>query len=301
MKDSDKKNETALAPRPENAGTLTTGGLMDVMLADAGAGTNYDAGDLATPFLTILQTNSPQVKEESEKYVPGARPGMVLMTVTNQLFDVRTLPNAPSKSTASAVTLPVIFADRCRKMMVEWVDRDYGGGFVAQHPVDSPAARAARPDPKHRSRLELPNGNWLIETDYHWPLVCVDPSSPQAAVMSLSSTQLKKSRALNSFIHDFRLESPKGKFTPPIYALVFTLRTEVEKKNDQTWWGWKIEFLGTIDKAFSGVAGVTDEIVAALYDAARKQHTLVADGMSRLVPPAEQADAETTTTDAPPF
>lgn len=57
----------------------------------AGAGLGgLGKDDLAIPFLTILQSNSPQVKRSDGEYVEGAQEGMLFNTVTKQLIDTAT-------------------------------------------------------------------------------------------------------------------------------------------------------------------------------------------------------------------
>ena len=56
--------------------------------ADADKGSqNMTQEDLALPFLKVLGQLSPEVNKRDGKYVEGAEPGMILNTVTNEVFD----------------------------------------------------------------------------------------------------------------------------------------------------------------------------------------------------------------------
>ena len=56
--------------------------------ADANAGSqNMTQEDLALPFLKVLGQLSPEVNKRDGKYVEGAEPGMILNTVTNEIYD----------------------------------------------------------------------------------------------------------------------------------------------------------------------------------------------------------------------
>ena len=59
----------------------------------SGAGLETVRGsDLAIPFLQILQQLSPVVNEGKSDYIEGAKPGMVINSVTNQLYDTKKNP-----------------------------------------------------------------------------------------------------------------------------------------------------------------------------------------------------------------
>ena len=77
-------NKEANITKRENAGALST----NIFEADANAGSqNMTQDDLALPFLKVLGQLSPEVNKRDGKYVEGAEPGMILNTVTNEVFD----------------------------------------------------------------------------------------------------------------------------------------------------------------------------------------------------------------------
>ena len=55
--------------------------------ADAGQGLNMTQEDLALPFLKVLGQLSPECNKRDAKHVEGAEPGMIINTVTGEVYD----------------------------------------------------------------------------------------------------------------------------------------------------------------------------------------------------------------------
>ena len=57
---------------------------------------NIDSKSLQLPFLKILSQLSPQVTQGDSKFIEKARPGMIINTVTDKLYDgvkgIRVIP-----------------------------------------------------------------------------------------------------------------------------------------------------------------------------------------------------------------
>jgi hypothetical protein len=266
--------------------------LYDEMIADSGEGTRFEPGQIKVPFLTVLDPKSPAVLEQSEKYVDGARPGMVLNTVTNKVFDTRRFPGRKDDPKG----IRVVFAAFDEKL-VEWIDRDEGGGFVTQHairpgtamPADPELARRVRPHPVKTRELQDPEtGHILVLTHYHFPLVVdVESGSLSWAIIGMSSSQLDPSRLLNSFLVDVRLPNPKGgKFKPPVYGLVFDLLTKTYKNAKGEWWGWEIKYIGPVADVFAPADA------ALVYGAAKKYREAVMSGIAKATPTSDEAVEE---------
>ena len=67
-----------------NAGALAT----NIFEADAGAGSqNMTQEDLALPFLKVLGQLSPEINKQNAKFINGADPGMIVYSVTKELYD----------------------------------------------------------------------------------------------------------------------------------------------------------------------------------------------------------------------
>jgi hypothetical protein len=207
--------------------------------ADADKGSqNMTQEDLALPFLKVLGQLSPEVNKRDGKYVEGAEPGMILNTVTNEVFD----------GTKGIDVLPVFY----ERKYVEWQDRGEGKGApVAIHDASSDIMSQTTRDKSFKDRL--PSGNYLENTANHYVVVLGD--SPQTALISMKATQLKISRKWNSIMMGIKLQGKNGLFTPPTYSHIYNLKT-VQMSNDKgTWFGWEVSKVGPVsDQNVYGIA-----------------------------------------------
>ena len=204
--------------------------------ADANQGAqNISQEDLALPFLKILGQLSPEVNKRDGKYVEGAEPGKIINTVTNQLFD-------------EVNVVPCHY----KRQYIEWQDRGQSTGApVAIHEADSDIISQTTRDKSYKDRL--PNGNYLDNTANHFVLQLGD--TPQSALISMKSTQLKVSRKWNSMMMGLKMQGKNGLFTPPTYSHIYKLKT-VQMSNDKgTWFGWDVEKVGPVtDKGIYDMA-----------------------------------------------
>ena len=220
--------------KKQEAGALAT----NMFEADADKGSqNMGQDDLALPFLKVLGQLSPEVNKRDGKYVEGAEPGMILNSVTNEVFD----------GTKGVDVLPVFY----ERKYVEWADRgDSRGAPVAIHNAESDIVSTTTRDKSFKDRL--PNGNYLENTANHFVIVL--GKSPQSALLSMKATQLKVSRKWNSIMMGIKLQGKNGLFTPPTYSHIYNLKT-VQMSNDKgTWFGWEVSKVGPVED--QGVYGI---------------------------------------------
>ena len=207
--------------------------------ADADKGSqNMTQEDLALPFLKVLGQLSPEVNKVHARYVEGAEPGMIINSVTNQLYD----------GAKGIDVLPVFY----ERKLIEWQDRGAGTGApVAIHDASSDIMSQTTRDKSYKDRL--PNGNYIENTANHFVIVLGD--SPSTALISMKATQLKISRKWNSVMMGIKLQGKNGLFTPPTYSHIYNLKT-VQMSNDKgTWFGWDVAKVGPVeDKSVYDVA-----------------------------------------------
>ncbi len=248
-----KRNLPATQPKKQTPAELASSMAVDATQGKSGfEGMGTD--DLAVPFLSILQSGSPQVKGSTK--IKGALEGMFYNTVSG-------LPVAPPVR-----VVPCIY----QKCLVEWVPRDQGGGFVAIH-TDAELLKTCKRDANNRDIL--PNGNQLVRTAYHYCLLLSkDMTSCQTIVLGMSSTQLKKSRRWNSQAMSLKLTVGNKTVQAPYYSHSYSVGV-VEESNDKgSWWSWDISDPKVITKP-------------ELYAAAKDFHEKVAIGSVRVAPPPE--------------
>ena len=217
-----------------------TGALMTVSFeADAHEGTqNMGQEDLALPFLKVLGQLSPEINKRDGKYIQGAQPGMILNTVTSEIFD----------GEKGIDVLPVHY----KRQLVEWQDRgESKGAPVAIHEASSDIMSKTTRDKSYKDRLL--NGNYIENTANHF--VVLLGKNPTTALISMKSTQLKISRKWNSMMMGLKLQGKNGLYTPPTYSHIYKLKT-VQLTNDKgTWFGWDVSMIGPVqDKAVFEIA-----------------------------------------------
>ena len=199
------------------------------MEADAQQGAqNISQEDLALPFLKILGQLSPEVNKRDGKYVEGAEPGLIINTVTNELYkDVDVIPC------------------HYKRQYIEWQDRGTSTGApVAIHEADSDIISQTTRGKDYKDRLA--NGNYLENTASHF--VLVRGANPHTALISMKSTQLKVSRKWNSMMMGLKMQGKNGLFTPPTYSHIYNLKT-VQMSNDKgTWFGWDVSKVGPVEQ-----------------------------------------------------
>ena len=229
MKTNDKK---------EVATRQTGGAIANVNIeqfADQGF-ENVDSKSLALPFLKILGQLSPQVTQGDSQFIPEARPGMIFNSVTNQLYD----------GTKGVAVIPCFY----KLEYIEWKDRGMEGSSapVNIYPADSDIMSKTTRDDKNKDRL--PNGNYVEETASHYVIVFDDNNVASSALLTMKSTQRKKSKKWNSMMMSVREKRKDGSFFKPAsFTQMYNLKTVLEKNNLGSWYGWEIEYTGTVSTA----------------------------------------------------
>ena len=196
--------------------------------ADAGQGLNMTQEDLALPFLKVLGQLSPECNKRDAKHVEGAEPGMIINTVTNEIYD----------GVKGIDVVPVHY----KRQHIEWQDRGESQGApvkIYEAGDDLPSTT------KYQfNKDRLSNGNYLENTASHFVVILGD--SPTTALISMKATQLKVSRKWNSMMMGLKMQGKNGMFTPPTYSHIYKLKT-VQQSNDKgTWFGWDVSRVGPI-------------------------------------------------------
>ena len=218
-------NKEANITKRDQAGALAE----SIFEADAGQGiSNIKQDDLALPFLKVLGQLSPECNKRDAKYVEGAEPGMIINTVTNEVFD----------GVKGIDVLPVYY----KRQYIEWQDRgESQGAPVHIYEAGDDIPQTTR-DKGNKDRLA--NGNYLENTASHF--VVVLGKNPSSALISMKATQLKISRKWNSMMMGIKMQGKNGLFTPPTYSHIYKLKT-VQQSNDKgTWFGWDVSKVGPV-------------------------------------------------------
>lgn len=190
------------------------------------AGQDMDREDIVIPRLTILQSNSPQTQKRESTYVEGCEPGMIFDVVNNVGFD----------GEDGVVIVPLNF----RKTYIEWISREQGGGFVADH--GNEVGKALLADcTKDDTKDILPNGNQLVRTLEY---VCfqIKENGFYPTIISMASSQIKHGLRFNTQLSTYSLNAPDGQRKPaPIYFRAWDFKTQPESNDKGSWFSWMIQ------------------------------------------------------------
>lgn len=249
----------ALAQRNPNAGALATGGLS--FEEDAGAGMEgADKDSYAIPFISILQGLSPQLET-----VEGARPGLFINTITNELFkEIEVIPCA------------------YQRRYLRWARRENGGGYKGEFSVADVEVKGKVGDVPVSIDAEtgqfVAGDDMLKDTRNHFVMYKTSAGGWRPALISLSSTQIKRSKRWMALIGETQATRGDGTvYTPPSFANIFVAKPVKEKNAKGEWW--------VMD--FSRLAQVQDVIT---YTGAKALNKQVAEGAIKVEQP--QPDAE---------
>ena len=183
--------------------------------------------DLALPFLKIMTNMSPELET-----IDGAKTGMIFNSVSSETY----------AGDQGIEVVPCAY----QRVYIEWTPRGSGQGLVAVHPATSDILSRTHKQPGD-SKDYLDNGNYIENTANYYVLFKGRDGFFQPAIISMKSTQLKKSRKWNSMMTSVKMQGTNGAFTPPIYSQVYRLATTKESNDKGSWHGWEITRIGTIE------------------------------------------------------
>ena len=204
---------------------------------------NVDSKSLALPFLKVLGQLSPQVTQGDSNFIPDAKAGMIYNTVTDELYDGH----------KGITVIPCYY----KLEYIEWKDRDKGAvAPVNVYPSDSDIMTKTTRGDDGKDRLQ--NGNYIEETASHYVMV-VEPDKTSTALITIKSTQRKKSKKWNSMMMSLRQQRKNGKgfFKPAPFTQKYLLATVLEKNNMGSWFGWEISHVGAVE---------SEEVLKAAFD-----------------------------------
>lgn len=222
------KQTTALATSDE---ALDYSGYVGAGMEEA------DRDSFAIPFLMVLQKGSPQVDETMGEYIEGAKAGMLYDNVSQKMYDGKT----------GVLVVPCNF----RRTYIRWGAESGNEGFKGELAPEVVATMIESGDIRELdNRLYVPLADGTVhdkkcdrisDTRNHYVLV-IDPDTgdTRPALMSLSSTQIKKSKAWITDMNNQKEEGPNGRFTPPTFANVYRVSTIPESNDKGTWYGVRL-------------------------------------------------------------
>lgn len=213
------------------------------------AGQGFEAHtseDYATPFLGLLQSNSPICET-----LAGAKAGKMMNTVTQDIYD----------GEEGIVFIPAT----TDHMFVEWVPRNLGGGFVSIHGLDSDIVKKAKAEQEF-GKYKMVKGdlksNDLIETFYVYGIRVNESGGPEPMIIAFSSTKIKVYKRWMSKARTIQIALPSGqRISPPLFAHKYRMTTIQEKNADGSFYNFQVGFDG--EKAENCRLETTDPLFLA--------------------------------------
>ena len=284
----------------------------DVMVSDFGdeAGAGLEGTRLTeqvTPFLRMLQSNSPQLDPASPEYIKGATQGMICNTATGEVWPGET-----------GVDIMICAKDYHYGL---WIPRDKGSGYRGNVPPEDPMIEEtlARMTKKYggSARFKFPrfrDGMWTdpapktrdtaeeveaVETGQLFALYAapgaLDADMAQRAIVAFTSTSLP---AYNGYVTrhmQWKYRQLNGlMLPPPLYAYRWNLSTVGTSNAKGKFYVWKVTLRPEGARPIEALLKPTDP----LYLAGREFYQLYTAGR---VKPDYDGASPTPGDDPPPF
>lgn len=186
---------------------------------------DFKAGDLMIPWLSLVQTSSGYMKRANENYIPEAREGDIIDTLSKRL-----------RATQQVVLV------KYETHYTTWAPG--GGKLVKQWFTDPVGYNSARyPDGKNFGNKVDADGNEVKATPTYYILALnAETGAAEPMTMAWGSTQAKKVKRVNSLARADLLDEQGLPYIPPIYARIFDISSRGETGDDnKSWAGWVAE------------------------------------------------------------
>lgn len=219
-----------------SAGGLVAGDINDeALLDDAEAGSHgFKREDLTLPFIRVLQKLSPQLDKSESEYIENAEEGDFINTATKEVYN----------GGNGLHFVPVVYTIN----YTEWTPREQGGGLIADHGTDKGCLIGTK---REKGKEMTPRGTIIVTSGLYFGfLVNLVTGDVEQAIVPMASTQLKKSRSLNSVIQNFRhavatKDGPR-RINPRMWFHLLKITTIPESNDQGKWMGLKVERIGSV-------------------------------------------------------
>lgn len=179
----------------------------DTSFLDDSAGQGYEDVGSKTPMLKILTATSPQVNEQDEEYIQGAKPGYFYNTVTKKAYkELHVIPLLAKKS------------------WTLWVPKDQGGGFKGRV---APESVTYSGDVFHGA---FTDEGYEIRDTYEVYMLLKGEEKDGPVLMPFTKGHIP--HADRWMQKNRTVRTPKGN-VPPLWGSVWRIWTSLNKKNIQ--------------------------------------------------------------------
>jgi len=195
----------------------------------AGQGNEFvTARDTKLPIIKLLYASSPVLNDRDPRFDETAALGDVWSETSGRVWKGRT----------GFFASPCLFINTFN----EWKDKGESTGRPVKIHTDPAIMSETKRDMDGKDRL--PNGNYIEDTGNHFIYILDENYNVvEQALLTMKSTQKKKSKMWNSMIGSRRVKGKNGFYNPPSFSQVYKISTTKESKGDYTWSGWVVEFV----------------------------------------------------------
>ncbi len=225
---------------------------------DAGAGLEgVTAQEQMTPFVALLQALSPQCIRGKPEYNADARPGMMLNTATQALYDGD-----------EGVEIIPVYREALYSI---WLPRDDGGGFRGTLPADDPLIARLRAEQGQFKPLEWRNAedeNVHLIQQFNLGVLYGAPSLSQSemhrALIAFTSTKIGIYRMWISRVLEIRYADAAGNpRQPPLFAHRWRLRTVPQSNKKGDFFNFELRLAVENEPAIASLVRRSDPMYAA--------------------------------------
>lgn len=287
-KKTEAAEETKAVATAEGQNTqvaVQTDDLDAMLLADAGAGSdNIGMEHLTIPFFSILQQLSPEVQKGGPEYIKGAEAGMIINTLTKDLYKA----NVGDEGHNGILVAAIYFEPKA----IEWKPRGQGGGGGLIRVWGDDSSYQTHPDyqfSKEKNRWISSEGNEVTDhyDTYIKQVGYFDEENnlvPMQAngILSCKGSQIKKAKGWNSERMMLQIEVGGRSINPPGWYRTYRIRTRFESNDKGSWFGWDITPYQPILTLPNG---------RDLYDNCKNTYTQIREGQLKADEGGRQTDA----------
>lgn len=211
--------------KQEESEVVETTGIMAMFQGDMGAGMEEaDSACMAMPFLAALQALSPLVSgAETEEQQAKYRPGLFMDSITQETYKTLSI-------------IPCAFQRR----YVIWKDIESGGGYVGEERPQTMESGQVAGTYKNDKGMWCMDGHDIKDTRRHFVIYEDGDGNWRPALMSLSGTQIKKSKRFLALISGFSAVVSGKEVALPSFSQIYSLSSVKESNKKGNWYG--IEF-----------------------------------------------------------
>lgn len=221
-----KSTEVATIAEGSTELGLTNEDIAQMLMDDSG--NQFSREDIALPFLRILQKGSPQVNKRDPAYIEGAEEGMIINTVTGELFN----------GEDGFIGIPVFYTPS----YTQWAPERKG--FRADHGANASILTTCHKNEKGED--ELPSGDIINRSGFYYLYLFREATGiVEQAAIAMSGSGLRVSRKWNTTIAGITVSkipgNPKSGFiNPAMFYMSYHIRAKYESNDKGTWFNWDV-------------------------------------------------------------